>query len=149
MDAATGKVFVLTKRDAPPLLFELPLWPPAPDRPIAARQVAAVSEIPRPSAEDLTHKYGKYRSWPTALDFSPDGSGAVVLTYKHAYLFRRGNLMPWGTALGGTPAVIPLPLPQAHPCLRQREAICYAPGRSSLLVTSEGRGACIYLLEAK
>jgi hypothetical protein len=57
--------------------------------PIVAKKAAAVRQIPPPSDEDLLQNYGKYRSQPTALDLSPDGRQAVVLTYKHAYIFNR------------------------------------------------------------
>ena len=147
VDAAGGKVFVLTKRDNPPLLFELPLRPP--DDPIVAKKAAEVRQIPPPSDEDLLQKYGKYRSQPTALDLSPDGRQAVVLTYKHAYLFNRESHNSWAAALSGQPQTIPLPLPQDRSDFRQREAICFVAGSSALLITSEGHGAGIFRLETR
>lgn len=149
VDVTDGKVLVLTKRDNPPLLFELPLIPLPTDRPVVAHKVAAVDQIPPPSNEDLKQKYGKYRSQPTAMDFSPDGLHAVVLTYKHAYMFNRKRFDSWASALSEKPALIPLPLPQDRHDFRQREAICFVPGSGSLLVTSEGKGAGIFLLEAR
>jgi len=147
VDAAGGKVLVLTKRDNPPLLFELPLIPP--DYPIVAKKVAAVRQIPPPSDEDLLQKYGKYRSQPTALDLSPDGRQAVVLTYKHAYLFNRESHDSWAAGLSGHPETVPLPLPQDRSDFRQREAICFVAGSRTLLITSEGHGAGIFRLETR
>ena len=147
VDAAGGKVLILTKRDNPPLLFELPLI--APDYPIIAKKTAAVRQIPPPSDEDLLHKYGKYRSQPTALDLSPDGRQAVVLTYKHAYLFNRESHNSWAAALSGQPQTIPLPLPHDRSDFRQREAICFVAGGRALLITSEGHGAGIFRLETR
>jgi hypothetical protein len=147
VDAAGGKVLILTKRDNPPLLFELPLIPS--DDPIVAKKTAAVRQIPPPSGEDLLHKYGKYRSQPTALDLSPDGRQAVVLTYKHAYIFNRESLDSWAAALSGQPQTIPLPLPQDRSDFRQREAICFVAGGRALLITSEGHGAGIFRLETR
>jgi hypothetical protein len=149
VDAAGGKVLVLTKRDNPPLLFELPLIPLSTDRPVVAHKIAEVSQIPPPSKEDLLQKYGKYRSQPTALDLSPDGLQAVLLTYKHAYIFNRRHLDSWAAALSGHPILIPLPPPQDRSDFRQREAICFAPDNQSLFVTSEGSGAGIFLLERR
>ena len=147
VDAAGEKVLVLTKRDNPPLLFVLPLMPS--DSPIVAKKIAAVSQIPPPSEEDLLQKYGKYRSQPTALDLSPDGRQAVVLTYKHAYIFNRESHDSWAEALSGHPETIPLPLPQDRSDFRQREAICFAAGSRALLVTSEGHRSGIFRLESR
>ena len=142
-----GKVLVLTKRDNPPLLFELPLIPPSTDHPVVAHKIAAVSRIPPPSNEDMLQKYGRYRSRPTALDLSPDGLRAVVLTYKHAYIFNRRHFESWAVAFNRHPTSVPLPLPQDRRDLRQREAICFAFDSRGLFVTSEGKGAGIFLLE--
>ena len=147
VDAAGKKIFILTKRDDPPLLFELPLKTAG--HPIAAKKVAAVRQIPPTSDEDRLQKYGKYRSQPTALDLSPDGRHAIVLTYKHAYMFNRESRHSWAAAFSGHPRIIPLPLPQERRDLRQREAICFAPNGRALLVTSEGRGAGIFRLDAR
>jgi hypothetical protein len=124
VDAAGGKVLILTKRDNPPLLL-----------------------IPPPSDEDLLQNYGKYRSQPTALDLSPDGRQAVVLTYKHAYIFNRKSHNSWAAALSGHPETVHLPLPQDQSDFRQREAICFMAGSRALLITSEGHGAGIFRLE--
>jgi hypothetical protein len=112
VDVTDGKVLVLTKRDNPPLLFELPLIPFSADSPVIVRKVSAVNRIPPPSSEDLRQKYGKYRSQPTALDLAPDGLRAVLLTYKHAYMFKRKPSDSWATAFNEKPVLISLPLPQ-------------------------------------
>ena len=147
VDAAEGKVLILTKRDNPPLLFELPLIPP--DKPVFAKKAAAVTQIPPPSDEDLLQRHGRYRSQPTALDLSPDGRHAVVLTYKHAYLFKRAGHDSWATAFSGHPQTVLLPLPSDRRDFRQREAICFVGGDRALLITSEGQGAGIFRLEAR
>ena len=147
VDTAGGKILILTKRDNPPLLYELPLIPP--NDPIVAKKAAAVRQIPPPTDEDLLQKYGKYRSQPTALDLSPDGRQAVVLTYKHAYLFIRKSHSSWAAALSGHPETIPLPLPQDRSDFRQREALCFVDGSRALLITSEGYGAGIFRLETR
>jgi hypothetical protein len=149
VDTAGGKVLVLTKRDNPPVLFELPLVPLSPDLPVVAYKIAEVRRIPPPSKQDLLQKYGKYRSQPTALDLSPDGLQAVVLTYKHAYLFNRRHSDSWAAVLSGHPILIPLPLPQERDDFHQREAICFAPDRQSLFVTSEGSGAGIFFVKGR
>jgi hypothetical protein len=149
VDALEGKVFVLTKRDNPPLLFEVPLKPLSAELPVVARKIAAVTRIPTPSREDLRHKYGLFRSQPTALDFSSDRRHAVVLTYKHAYIFRRSRFESWESVFSQNPMLVPLPLPQDRRDLRQREAICFSPSGNSLFITSEGKGAGLFVSKAR
>ena len=147
VDTAGGEGLVLTKRDAPPLLFSLPLDPPPGETPVTARKVAEIDEIPPPSAADLTKKFGAFSSQPTALDLSADRRRALVLTYKHAYLFRRESGASWGDAFRDVPQQIPLPT--ENKALRQREAICFAPDDRAIFVTSEGKGAGIFRLDAR
>ncbi len=144
-----NKIFVLTKRDDPPLLFALPLKPVPGGRQVMASLVAAVDRIPPPSTADRRHAYGALRSQPTALDLSADGLTMVVLTYKHAYLFNRRPGDAWATALGQQPVLIPLPLAQDHPHLGQREAICFSRDGRRLWVTSEGKGSGLFELQAR
>ena len=144
VDTANQKVLVLTKRDDPPLLYEVPLAPPSTAAPVAAKMIGCISHIPPPSAADRLMPYGAYRSQPTALDLSPDGRSAVVLTYKHAYLFERGQDESWSAAFSAVPKMIPLPLPQEDAGLSQREAICFTTDGKALYVTSEGVHAAIY-----
>jgi hypothetical protein len=114
-----------------------------------ARKLGTLDHIPPPTAQDRQHRFGSFRSQPTALDLSADGRMMVVLTYKHAYLFIRPADLSWPSALKQPPALLRLPLPEDHPDLRQREAICFAINDMSILVTSEGRHPGIYALEAK
>jgi hypothetical protein len=147
VDTSNAAILILTKRDNPPLFFEIPLYPSSDGHPHMAKQVALLKSIPQPTKNDLTHKYGKYRSQPTALDLSPDHRWAVVLTYKHAYLYQRPPHGIWADAFGRVPAVAILPPPEEQRDLRQREAICFAPDGETLVVTSEGQGAGLFRLE--
>ncbi len=146
VDQAAGEVLLLTKRDTPPLLFALPLGASASRTAVTARLVAAVDRIPEPTPHDRQQAYGIFRSQPTAIDLSPDRTVMAVLTYKHAYLFRRKPTIPWTTALQQQPIVVELPLPETCPVLTQREAICFSRDGASLLVTSEGSHPGIFRL---
>lgn len=146
VDASNGEILLLTKRDAPPILFSIPLVAAGDEKqPLAARHVAVLDGIPPPTASDLRYRYGQYRTQPTALDLSPDGRKALVLTYKHAYIIERTPGDSWQTAFGRPLREIPFPLPEAHIDFRQREAACFATDGSALIVTSEGPGSALFV----
>ena len=148
VDPIGGQILVLTKRDNPRLLFSLPLKPTNTANSLVARRIAAMDQIPPPSADDLLYPYGKFRSQPTAMDLSQDGLKMMVLTYKHAYLFNRSAGDAW-EAISSTPATeIPLPLPQVTRGFSQREAACFSWNADRLTITSEGQHAGIYQFKA-
>ncbi|MCG6892873.1 MAG: esterase-like activity of phytase family protein [Desulfobacteraceae bacterium] len=149
VDEREEKVFVLTKRDRAPVLYEVPLRPPVSDSPVAAGRLVAVAGIPQPTPEDWLFPYGAYRSQPTGMDIDPPGRLAVVLTYKDAYLFSRTPGEGWASAFLGVPVVIPLPPPQDHHDFQQRESLCFDRDGRRLFVTSEGKNAALYMLQVK
>ena len=67
----------------------------------------------------------------TAMDVSPDGRRAVVLTYRHAYEYTRGAGEDWRRAFSRLPAEIILPERM------QGESICFGPDGKTLYLTSE------------
>ena len=69
----------------------------------------------------------------TAMDISPDGLRAVVLTYKNAYEYTRGATEDWGKAFASEPRVLTMP------DRKQGESICYGPDGRTLYLTSEKR----------
>lgn len=141
VDAARKSVLLLTKRDKPPMIFSLPLRPADSKALSKARFLTTLENIPAPTRQDLKQRYGRYRSYPTALDVDSRGRAAVVLTYKDAYLFQRRPLQTWGSAFKQTPLTIRLPLPEEDPGLPQREALCFSRSGDSLFITSEGARA--------
>ncbi len=79
----------------------------------------------------------------TALDVSPDGSRAIVLTYGDAYEFPRRDGESWADAFKRQPQVIKMP-PR-----RQGESICYGPDGRSLFLTSEKQPTPLWKVERK
>ncbi|ABA90257.1 hypothetical protein Pcar_3022 [Syntrophotalea carbinolica DSM 2380] len=142
VDPQQGQIWLLSKRTSAPILYRLPLRPTAEGQPQTARRTAEIGNIPAPDSEDLAQVFGRFRSWPTALDIRADGRAAVILTYKDAYLYLRHGTEPWEAALARTPQILRLPAAELLP---QREAICFSDD-NSLLVTSEGQGAGLYRL---
>ncbi len=69
----------------------------------------------------------------TAMDISPDGLRAVVLTYGNAFEFTRAPDEKWAAAFARQPRTIVMP-PR-----RQGESICYCPEGKTLYLTGEGK----------
>lgn len=67
----------------------------------------------------------------TAMDISPDGRRAVVLTYGDAYEYLRGPNEKWADAFVRAPRCLPMPQ------RAQGESICYGPNGRQLYLTSE------------
>ena len=113
VDPVSGDILILSKRERPPELFRIamPAEPPAPGTVIEAEKLGPVLHLPKPTAVDLADdpKFGMLRDWPTALDISPDGSLAVVTTYKDAYLYRREPGERWAESFARPPQVLDLP----------------------------------------
>ena len=70
-------------------------------------------------------------STTTAMDISPDGRRAVILTYGPAFEFVRAKGETWAKALAREPRSIPMPR------RNQGESICYGPDGKTLYLTSE------------
>ncbi|MGD8610939.1 MAG: hypothetical protein PVJ44_02475 [Desulfobacterales bacterium] len=115
VDPATQSVLLLTKRGMSPMLYEIPLRPAAAATPLVARRLVSVPHF----------------NWPTGMDLSPDGLAAVVLTYNHAYLFRRRPGDKWSEAFQKKPRRL------RFETLMQQEAACFGFYGKSVWVTSE------------
>ena len=76
-----------------------------------------------------------------ALDFSPDGQRAIVLTYGDAFEFVRNLGRSWREAFFSPPQIIPMPWRS------QGESICYAPDARTLYLTSENLPAPLWRIE--
>ena len=119
VDPINQRVLLLTKRGLTPMLYGVPLLPVDPDDPVVAGSLASVPHF----------------NWPTDMDLSPDGLTAVVLTYNHAYLFRRRPRDDWPKAFQKRPRRL------LFEKLLQQEAIAFGFYGKSVWVTSERRPA--------
>jgi hypothetical protein len=68
----------------------------------------------------------------TAMDISPDGARAIVLTYIDAYEYVRATDETWAEAFSREGRLVSMP-PRI-----QGESICYGPDGKTLYLTSEG-----------
>jgi hypothetical protein len=125
--------YLLSKRDDVPRLYRVPLPDPLQNADVRAHFVGFVPRLPQPLTiqRKLKGPLGKHRGWPTAMDFTADGSAAVVLTYGDVSLFPRRPGESWPDALSRNPIVLP-----SH-VLPQAEAICFSRDGAHIFVASE------------
>lgn len=133
VDVRERALYLLTKRDAPPRLYRAALPSPLRSGELTAHWVGLVSHLPQPTVFQAMRAghLGKRRGEPCAMDFTSDGSAAVVVTYGDLLLFPRRAGESWADALGNIPVRLPPhDLPQA-------EAVCFTPDGRQIYVASE------------
>ncbi len=129
VDIVNEKILLLSKRDQPPVLYELPLNNP---KNIVAKRHGEIKALPRPTQNDIRFiKYMNYITQPTAMDISLDGLSAIILTYANAYYFTLEKPTDWLTVFLSNPKEITLPF------LQQAESVCFDKDGKSIYVTSE------------
>jgi hypothetical protein len=139
VDTAGGRILLLSKRDIPAVLYELPLRPQT-GGVITATRLGTLDALPRPTSRDL-QRAAPERNWhwqPTAMDIAPDGSAAVILTYRAVYHFEREAKQRWIEALRKPRAAVDLE------DLREAEAVAFIEGGTAVIVTVEALSAPLY-----
>lgn len=139
VDAAGGRVLLVSKKRRPPELFSLPLRPASQGVQVA-RRLGTLAGIPEPSAEtvQLSARRAALEGQPTAADVSPDGRTLAVMTYRHLLLYPRRDGDGWVEAVARAPRVVALPwLPQA-------EAMGWSRDGRALYATGEFVPAPLY-----
>ncbi|NLS93848.1 MAG: hypothetical protein GXX96_16930 [Planctomycetaceae bacterium] len=115
VDTASDCIYLATKqRGGGTLVYELPWSKIEPDKAVPAKRIATL-EIPP----------------ATAMDISPDGRRAVILTYGNAYEYQRENGESWQQAFARPARRIVVPE------RIQGESICYGKDGKTLYLTSE------------
>ena len=128
VDVQAGKILLLSKRTRPPVLYELPLSAPKANEILTAKRLGTMTRLPLPKIS-LPHPHG---SQPTAMDISPDGRKAAILTYRGVFLVSRPVDQSWQEAFQNKPQPI-----AAH-SLPQAEALAFDRSGKFVYVTSEG-----------
>ncbi len=133
VDVDNERVLVLSKRDIPPSLFEVPLREV--DGKVAAKWLGTLDSLPRPSRRDVEFAR-KLKSWhwqPVGMDISDDNRAAVILTYRAVYYYLRRPGQDWFDALNGQPVSIGLGN------FANAEAVAFGDDARTVYVTGEGR----------
>ena len=134
VDAAAGKIILISKRTKPPEIHELPLRPAKDAGVLVATPVGHTrTKAPRKSLIP-------YRDQPTGLDLSADGRLAAVVTYYGVFLFPRRPGESWADAFSREPVGL------GPHRLGQAESVAFTQDAATLFVVPEGRGAPILRL---
>jgi hypothetical protein len=129
VDALEGYVYLLSKRDAIPRLYRVPLKPVLP-----LVLAEALGEISIPRAADGVENPESI-NWVTGMDFDPGGTRLAAVTLTQAYLYERRAGQTWAEALRQPPRALDLP---DYP---QIEAVTWTADGQALLISSEGNPA--------
>ena len=141
VDAAAGKVLLLSKKRKPPELFALPLADPHGEW-REARRIGRLAGVPE-ADKDLQRsdpELARLSPLVTAADLSPDGRTLAVLTYGSVLFYRRQPGEDWGEAVSRPPEAHDVPL------IPQAEALAWSAGGGGLYATGEFTPAPIFYL---
>lgn len=114
VDPTEKRIVLVSKRGDKRFVYTLPLPAATPAKVLVAKKIATLT-MPE----------------TTAMDISPDGRRAIVLTYLAAYEFPRDEGETWAHAFAREPNL------QLMPLRRQGESICYGLDGKTLYLTSE------------
>ena len=134
VDVENERVLILSKRDIPPVLYEVPLRTEE-DGKITAKWLGIVDSLPKPSRQDVEFA-PRTKDWhwqPVGMDISEDNRAAVILTYRAVYYYLRRPGQDWFEALNSKPLRIGLGN------LRDAEAVAFGDDARTVYVTGEGR----------
>ena len=141
VDAAEGKVLLVSKKRKPPELFVLPLADPGKAW-REPRRIGRLSGVPVADQELQRSDPAMARLFPqvTAADLSPDGLALAVLTYGSVLFFRREAGEDWAAAVARAPEAHDVPL------IPQAEALAWSAGGGGLYASGEFSPAPIFYL---
>ncbi len=144
VDLQNERILLLSKREIPSTLYDLPLRPNRSDV-IKARRITDLGTLPQPTEYNLARALpDKNWHWqPTSMDLSTDDRMAAVLTYKDVYLFVRRQGESWRDAFVQQAAFLDLA------GNREAEAVTLSRDSKTIFVTLESRDAPILRFDSQ
>lgn len=144
-DPIGKQILFLTKRDKPSRLYAVDLQTALTEANAELKFIGSIAKLRPPTSTDRFHWGGRtdYISQPTGFDISPDGSEAVIITYRSLYRFLREPDEDWLSALQRNPVEV------SGPPAPQNEAISYSVDGKAIYVTTEKQPAPIFRFEFK
>lgn len=136
VDVDKQRVLILSKRDVPPRLFEVPLYDETGET-VTATLLGAINSLPRPTRQEIEFA-PKLKVWhwqPVGMDISADNLAAVILTSAAVYYFERQPEQSWLDALNTKPVRISLGN------FQNAEAISFGDKPREVFVTGENKNS--------
>ena len=142
VDTEKERALILTKRDVPPVLYEVPLKPAAAAR-LVARKLGAITSLPRPSRRDIEFAPNTNDCFwqPVGMDISDDNLAAVILTCRAAFYYERRPGQAWIDALNTPPRRVSIGN------IRNAEAVAFAGNKRTVIITGEGRHSPVLAID--
>ena len=142
-DPVGNQILLLSKRDKPARLYAIDLETALTEGNAELKFLGPITRLRPPTSRDRFRWGGKtdFISQPTGFDISPDGTQAVVITYRSLYRFRREPGEDWLTVLQRKPDEV------VGPPSIQNEAISFSADGKAIYVTTEKRPAGIFRVE--
>ena len=131
VDAKAGKIILISKRNEPPEVYQLPLRPPANSGILTATRLGPTA------VRSPLNALIPFQNQPTGLAITADHSLAAVVTYYSIFLFPRRPEESWADAFAKPPTAL-----QPH-LLGQAESVTFSKDGKSLYSLSEGRSSPI------
>lgn len=141
VDVENERILILSKRDIPAVLFQLPLRPVSTSGTNA--MLVAIPQLPQPSRQDI-EMAPLHKDWwwqPTAMDFSPRNDAAAILTYRGVYYYRRQPGEKWEQALQKEPEVL------SRGMFELAESLAFNTAGNAIVITFEGVGAPVLAID--
>lgn len=130
VDVDRNAIVILSKRNAPPLLYSIPL-DANPDEIVVARLLGHVHSIPEPQEDEIVSYLDRFHAQPTALDLASRGHQVAILTYRRLFLYPRADDETLIETVNKEALMIEFPK------LEQAESMCFDFDQESVLITSE------------
>jgi len=144
VDIDGQRALILSKRDIPPRLYEVPLRLESDnkshnksDGAVTATLLGTVNSLHRPSRKDVEFA-PKIKDWywqPVGMDISEDNLAAVILTYREVYFYQRHVGQGWLDALNSRPVRISLGN------FKNAESIAFGNAEREVFVTGENQNS--------
>jgi len=139
-DPSGKQILLLSKRDKPPRLYAIDLETALANDQAKLKFLGTTSPLRPPTPADRGNWGGRadWISQPTGFDISPDGTEAVVITYRSLYRYHRKQGEDWLSAMQRQPTEV------VGPPAVQNEAIGYSTDGKAIYVTTEKVPAPVY-----
>ena len=144
IDIENNRALILSKRDLPPRLYEVPLQTDT-DEALTATWLGTINSLYQPTRQEIQIA-PRIKDWfwqPVGMDISEDNLAAVILTYRAVYYYQRRPGQDWLEALNTKPVRISIGN------FRNAESIAFGDDERLVFVTGENKHSLLLRMDLK